>query len=276
MAGSKLRRLFYQRLVPEVLSRPLFQGLNGRLFRIAISGMGVSNHNIERRDELRLLRKLRKTLPADAMIFDVGANCGQYATIAREAFPRAQIISFEPNPAAFAKLQEAAERLGITAVPVGCGSSPGRLEMFDRSTDAGTPFATLVPGVLEQAGMAPERFEVELTTIDRYCEDCGVDRIDLLKIDVEGYETSVLEGASDMLARRAVRLVQLEFNAMNLLSHTTMDDIAALFDGYALHRLLYDGSLLPLDRAPTIRRNLFGFQNIVAVRRDPSGRPRAG
>ena len=272
----KLRRLFYQRLVPEVLSRPLFQGLNGRLFRIAIAGMGVSNHNIERRDELRLLRKLRKILPAEAVIFDVGANSGQYAAIARQAFPQAHITSFEPNPAAFAKLVAAAERLGVTAIAMGCGSSPGRMEMFDRSADAGTPFATLVPGVLEQAGMNPERFEVELTTIDQFCQDHRIDRIDLLKIDVEGYEKSVLEGASGMLARRAVRAVQLEFNAMNLLSHTTMDDIAALFDGYALHRLLYDGSLLPLDRAPTIRRNLFGFQNIVAVRRDPSGRPRAG
>ena len=230
--------------------------------------MGVSNHNIERRDELRLLHKLRKMLPAEAVIFDVGANSGQYATIARQAFPQARITSFEPNPAAFAKLQETAGRLGIQAIAMGCGSTPGKAAMFDRSADAGTPFATLVPGVLEQAGMDPERFEVELTTIDAFCVEQGVDQLDLLKIDVEDFEQSVLEGASDMLARRAVRVVQFEFNAMNLLSHTTMDDLAGLLDGYALHRLLYDGSLLPIDQAPTIRRNLFGFQNIVALRRD--------
>jgi len=268
----KLRSFFYKRLVPEVLSRPMFQRLNRRLFRIAISGMGVSNHNIERRDELRLLHKLRKMLPSDAVILDVGANTGQYATIARKAFPRARIYSFEPNPAAFAKLQEAADRLGIHPIAMGCASTPGRMPMFDRSADAGTPFATLVPGVLERAGMNPARFEVELTTIDRFCEEQGLDEVALLKIDVEGFEKSVLEGAATMLARRRVEVVQLEFNEMNLLSRTTMDDIAALLDGYALHRLLYDGSLLPLDSVPTIRRNLFGFQNIVAVRRE--GHPR--
>jgi FkbM family methyltransferase len=266
---SDLRKLFYRRLVPEALSRPLFQGLNRRLFQIALSGMGVGNHNIERRDERRVLEKLRKLLPAEAVIFDVGANVGQYATIARAAFPKARITSFEPNPAAFAKLQAAAERLGLEVIPMGCGNTVGRVPMFDRSADGGTPFATLVPGVLERTGrFDPARFEVELTTIDQFCEDRGVDQVDLLKIDVEGFEQSVLEGASAMLAGRRIRVIQFEFNEMNLFSRTSMDDIAALLDGYALHRLLYDGSLLEIGSAPAIQRNLFGFQNIVAVRRD--------
>jgi len=269
-ASVNLRKLFYNRLVPEVLSRPLFHPLNRRLFRIAISGMGVGNHNVARRDELRLLHKLRKVLPPDAIILDVGANTGQYATIARKAFPEAQIHSFEPNPAAFAKLRETAERLRIHPIALGCGSAPGTRTMFDRSADSGTPLATLVPGVFEQRGISPVRFEVELTTIDRFCEEWGLDEVDLLKIDVEGFEKSVLEGASNMLAKRKVRFVQLEFNEMNLLSRTTMDDVAALLEGYTLHRLLYDGSLLPIYAIPQLRRNLFSFQNIVAVRREGS------
>ena len=263
-----LRRLFYKRLVPELLSRPMFYRLNRMMFRVAASGVGVGNHNIGRRDELRLLQKLSKTLPAEAIILDVGANSGQYARIARKAFPNAHIYSFEPNPAAFAKLQAAAKDLRINAIALGCANTPGRLPMFDRSADAGTPFATLVPGVLEQAGMNPVRFEVELTTIDLFCAEQGIDHVDLLKIDVEGSEKSVLEGASAMLAQRKVRLVQFEFNEMNLLSRTTMDDIAALLPGYALNRLLYDGSLLSIDSVAPLNRNLFGFQNIVAVRKD--------
>jgi FkbM family methyltransferase len=248
----------------------MFQPLNRRLFRIAASGLGVGNHNIERRDELRLLQKLSKVLPPEAIILDVGANIGQYARIARKAFPEAQIYSFEPNPAAFARLQEAAKRLRIHAIALGCGSTPGTLPMFDRSADAGTPFATLVPGVLEQTGIAPARFEVKLTTIDRFCDEQAIDQVDLLKIDVEGFERSVIEGASTMLAARKVRFVQFEFNEMNLLSRTTMDDIAALLPGYALHRLLYDGSLRSLDSVSPLQKNLFAFQNIVAVRKEGS------
>lgn len=261
-----VRTLITKRLVPEVLSRPVFQRLNRLLFRIAVSGMGVGNHNVERRDELRLLLKLRKVLPPDATILDVGANIGQFARIARAAFPDAQIHSFEPNPAAFAQLQKAAERLKIHPIALGCGSAPGTYAMFDRSADAGTAFATLVPGVLEQKGISPARFDVELTTVDLFCQNHGFDQVDLLKIDVEGFESEVLAGASRMLSERRVRLIQFEFNQMNLLSHTTMDDIASLLAGYALHRVLYNGDLLPLDSASAIQRNLFAFQNIVAVR----------
>ena len=82
-----------------------------------------------------------------------------------------------------------------------------------------------------------------------------------------GLRKSVLE-ARGAARRRGIRVLQFEFNAMNLLSHASMEDFVALLEGYALHRLLYDGSLLPLDAAPTIRRNLFAFQNIVALRRD--------
>ena len=246
----------------------MFYRLNRMMFRVAASGVGVGNHNIERRDELRLLRKLSKILPAEAIILDVGANTGQYARIARKAFPKRTSIRSSPTP----RPSPSCKRL-----PKACGSTPSRSAAQTRpagcrcstgQADAGTPFATLVPGVLEQAGMNPVRFEVELTTIDRFCGEQGLDHVDLLKVDVEGSEKSVLEGASAMLSQRKVRLVQFEFNEMNLLSRTTMDDIAALLPGYALHRLLYDGGLLPIDSISPLNRNLFGFQNIVAVRSD--------
>lgn len=262
----RLRKVFHKRLVPELLSRPMFQPLNRTLFRIAISGLGVGNYDDARRDEQRLLFRLRKILPPEATILDVGANTGQYARMARKAFARARITSFEPNPAAFAQLEEAAELLNLCAVPLACGSTPGQQSMFDRSTDAGSPYATLVPGVLERQGIEPVQFDIEVTTIDNFCEQRGLDEIDLLKIDVEGFERDVLEGAAGMIGRRRIRFLQLEFNEMAVLSHTTMHDITALLPGYRLHRLLYDGSLLPIDGQSRLLRNLFGYQNIVAIR----------
>jgi hypothetical protein len=94
----------------------------------------------------------------------------------------------------------------------------------------------------------------ELTTVDRFCEERRLEHVDFLKIDVEGFERDVLEGASNMLGAGKIRYVQLEFNAMNLLSRTTMDDIKALLPGYRNHRLLYDGGLLPIDKLSPLRR----------------------
>ena len=252
-------------VVARVFSRPLMQPLNGMLFRIAVSGMGVGNYDAAWSDESRMLRKLRRHLPKRPVVLDVGANIGQYSRIAREALPDAQIYSFEPNPASFAKLEARSKTLGIHAVPRGCAATPGKMTLFDSDKESGTGLATLVPGVFERMGVNPARIEVELTTVDRFCEEQELDEIHLLKIDVEGSEKAVLEGGRRMISAHKVRFIQLEFNEMDLLSHTTMEDLGALLPGYRLHRILYDGNLLPIDELPAIRRNLFDYQNIIAV-----------
>jgi hypothetical protein len=52
-------------------------------------------------------------------------------------------------------------------------------------------------------------------TVDQFCAERGVDRLDLLKIDTEGHELEVLEGASQTLQARGVRFVFLEFETLN-------------------------------------------------------------
>jgi FkbM family methyltransferase len=194
----------------------------------------------------------------------VGANWGQYARLARAAFPNAKIYSFEPNPAAFSRLREAAKNLHLEAVPLGCGAQPGFAVLFDADEDSGSETATMVAGTWESQGKSPTPIPIEITSIDAFCEEQGIDRISLLKIDVEGYEKEVLRGASRTIARTDV--IQLEFNEMNLLSRTYLDEIESLLPGFVMHRLLYDGNLVPLASAPPVRRNLFTYQNLVAIR----------
>lgn len=160
--------LVFKRLIPFIFSRPVMQPVNQLLFRIAVSGMGVNNYDGTSRDELRFLRGLARTLPGDITILDVSANEGQYATLARRAFPKATIHSFEPNPAAFERLKGNAERLQIHAVPLGCASESGTMTLFDSSTDAGSGLATFVPGIFESDGVAPVRIEARVTTISEF------------------------------------------------------------------------------------------------------------
>ena len=177
----------------------------------------------------------------------------------------AAIHSFEPNPAAFKRLEANAARLGVHAVPMGCASESGTLTLFDSSADAGSGLATFVPGVFESDGVAPARIEAKVTTVAAYCEAQGISHVGLLKIDVEGLELEVLRGAAAMIDR--IEAVQFEFNELNLFSHSNMADIERLLDGFDLFRILYNGSLLPLRDAPLYRKNIFCYQNIVALRR---------
>lgn len=255
----------FKRMIPVIFSRPAMQPLNRLLFRIAVSGMGINNYDGTSRDERLFLRQLAKKLPAETVILDVGANQGQYAALARAAFPSAAIHSFEPNPAAFDRLRKTAERLKVHAVPKGCADRSGTLTLYDSSTEAGSGLASFVPGIFEFTGIAPARIEATVTTVSEYCAEQGIQRVGLLKIDVEGLELDVLRGAAGMLDR--IDTVQFEFNEMNLFSHSNMADIERLLDGFDLFRVLYDGSLLPLADAPLYRKNIFCYQNIVACRR---------
>ena len=92
-----------------------------------------------------------------------------------------------------------------------CGSSTFRIQAF-------TAASSLLP-VHEKATEywpAPalqlrEEIEVPISTVDQICVELGLDQIDLLKIDVQGYEYQVLEGASELLGRQAARLVYFEY-----------------------------------------------------------------
>jgi hypothetical protein len=61
-------------------------------------------------------------------------------------------------------------------------------------------------------GLAASVEEVPVTTVDRYCEENGIARVDLLKVDAEGFDLAVVQGAGRMLGEAAIRLVLTEFN----------------------------------------------------------------
>ena len=260
-----MSEFIFSRLIPALFSRPLFQPLNRLLFRVASSGMGVNNWNGRSADERRFLLKARDILPPKPVILNVGANEGQFARMARAAFPDATIISFEPNPSSFKKLQKVADELRLVPVPLGCGDTSCRAQMFDVAEGAGSELASVVPGVTASYGEASSVFEIELITIDEYADREGLARIDYLKIDVEGFELSVLKGAEEMIRGRRIAMIQIEFNDAHVLSRTSVEDLQQALPGYGIHRLLYSGDLLPLSGHPAVRRNLYQYQNLIAM-----------
>ncbi len=118
------------------------------------------------------------------------------------------------------------------------------------------------------AGFDAEVRTAEVVTGDAYCRERGIDRIELLKIDVEGGEQRVLRGFEAMLARGAVKLIQFEYGLPNVVSRVFLADLYELFQrhGYAV------GKVLPnhVDFAPYDRSVHEDFRgpNYVAVVRD--------
>jgi FkbM family methyltransferase len=268
VGGVNLRDLIVRRWLPFLLSRPQAQAVNRLLLGIALRGMGVDNHDMSQRDERRLLRRLRKTLPAEPIIFDVGANIGQYASLVLDELPAARLYSFEPNPHAFAKLTARVKSPHFRPANLALGAAPGASVMFDHADTRGSFHGSLVKGVIEAVhGDRAQEIPVEIATVDDVMAAEGLDHIDLLKIDVEGFEADVLRGAQRAIGARRIGVVQFEFNEMNVVSKHFLADFERLLPGYRLHRLLLNGALLDLSDTSYLKRELFGYQNIVALPR---------
>ncbi len=241
--------------------------LSRAILKIGLRGVGVSNFDPSQSDQRRFLLQLENRLRRNPVVFDIGANRGQFAKLVRESIPDARIHAFEPNPHAFADLERAFSRdSNIALVQAAMGAECRKAFLFDYEGGSGSEHASLVEGVIDEIhGGRPERMQVEVATIDSYVAEQEVDWIDLLKIDVEGSEMDVLNGATQTIARDAVHVLQIEFNEMHVLSRTFVRDIMDALPRHRVYRLLRSGELFDLTNERTVLRELYGYQNLIAL-----------
>ena len=169
-------------------------------------------HRIQLVTAYRWFLSLEKDLSRMGMgnlsfVFDVGAHLGQTTLHFRKSFPTASIHSFEPVDENFNKLKlntEGKRRIQINQLAL--GSSRGSVMMETGQSDQAHQVCRN-PEKLPGNGEMPM---VRMETIDSYMKNEEIATIDLLKIDVEGYELEVLDGAKDALERRTVKVILAE------------------------------------------------------------------
>lgn len=176
----------------------------------------ASSSPAARSDELWTAWATRLAVEAPVeTVFDVGANRGQTIKWFRPLFPEATIHAFEPFPAAFDDLVAAtAEDPLVRPVQVALGTTSGEQTLYINSADTTNSLLenSEKTGLYTPANMAIPQGEtrVPMQRLDAYCEQHGVERIDVLKLDVQGYERQVLEGAGQMLHPSRTRGLFLE------------------------------------------------------------------
>jgi FkbM family methyltransferase len=217
-------------------------------------GAGSANLPLEQTGELMLLAHLATCWAEreEIVIIDVGANDGSYAAAARSAFgARAQIHCFEPDPASF----EALERRFASDGSVYChqlalSADQGKARLY--TNRSGSPLGSLHREVFDLiTESATLDYEVDVDTLDRVSDRVAIPCVDLLKLDVEGHELAILQGAQELLARDAIAAVQFEFGSRNLASRSYLRDFVTLLKArYDLFRVTPRG-LTPLHYEPS-------------------------
>ncbi len=198
-----------------------------------------------------------------ALSLDIGANTGFYTLLAAAANPDGRVIAFEPVPRLRERLHQNValngwdHRCAVRAEAV--SAEPGRTQLHVPDQAVPTS-ASLDPAGYR--GLKGQLIDVDITTVDRAVPEDQ--RVDLIKIDVEGFEHTVLAGAERVLVRDRPIIV-LEVNPGG-----PAREIQALLTprGYRFHHLLEDGPRPVAEIVPDERVHCRNFLCVPEERAD--------
>jgi FkbM family methyltransferase len=237
----------------------------------AIRGWKNIDFDINVNGEAALFDRLRPFKPR--VVFDVGANVGDWSTAILKRIPEAVIHAFEIAPATFARLAPNTTSWGnrIIINAIGLSDKEGETTLY-YTPNNDTASSTLSPELTAAANHQVQHVEVmaaPTTTGDIYMRKHGIEHIDVLKIDVEGAELSVLHGFSDAFAAGAIDLVQFEYGMVGLRTRIFLEDFYEFFTahGFAVGKLFPNGvGFKPYE---LIDEDFIGL-NFIACHRDRS------
>jgi len=200
--------------------------------------------------------------PGDSFI-DGGAHFGLFSALAwRAAGGQVRVIAVEPNPGTLPLLRANLERL-----------LPGRFAIEEAAlfSEEGTrPFYPRDPVRSSYSALCPppeggDRIEVACTTLDALRRKHRLDRVDLLKLDLEGAEIDALKGARESVGAGAFPVIMVEFTELNMqrFGRRTADLFGNLeSSGYQVCRFAENG----LRLIPAAYSGPIGYENLFAVR----------
>jgi FkbM family methyltransferase len=216
--------------------------------------------------EGELLRRLGREL---AVVFDVGANVGDWSALVLEASPSAEVHAFEISPPTAERLHARYRDERRVKVNV-CGLSDDDAEVQITHYDE-LPILTSTVSYPHHVTGRP--IAAHVVRGDQYVADAGIEMIDLLKIDAEGAEQRVLAGFDRTIAAARVRAIQFEYGRVSILTHFLLHDVYELLgDDYAIGRITPAGvAFVDYDFA----LETFEDSNWFAVRHGSGDRLRA-
>jgi len=253
-----------------LLNRPSLLWLAKAAYDFALRCNGIcinykGRHGLTVGEEHFLRRHLKGV--RSGIFFDVGANRGSYANYLHMLVPDARVYAFEPHPRSFALLAESARSDNIVVVNRALSDAPSHMKLYDFSDHDGSTQASLSQDAVKLFSPSVVEHAVECTTLDIFMHENGIEKIDFLKVDTEGFDLSVLRGASSALADNRIGVIQFEFIPANIITKVRMRDFMELLHRYRIYRLCLNGSLIPLEPYDVKRCEIYAMQNLIAIAR---------
>ncbi len=226
------------RLYKAFFARKMFYRLNKFLFNLSLRGIGVSfdgENDFVATGEDNFLRKVSAFWGTSPVVLDIGAHTGEYSNLVMKLAPQALLYAFEPSPRAFTQLEKHASKHGYWAIKAGCDDQARVATIYDveNAGDTGSRVASVYPEAITAFWHGKPK---------------------------------VLDGLEATLSKDIIDVIQFEFTVMNVFSKTFCRDFFVRLPQYDFYRML-PCDLVPIGPYSPIFCELFGYQNIVAIRK---------
>ncbi len=222
-----------------------------------------SNPNFEKDGERQIVQRC---ISHSNIVFDVGANQGEWAKLVLKYHPDIELHCFEISMPTYQKLSSQNFPKNVRLNNFGVSSRNGEATLFVFAEGADTNSLYKRSG-LEHWGVKPQEKEevVSLRALDDYCLEKNIRNVDFLKIDVEGHELEVLQGSSLMLRQGRIAIIQFEYSGAYIDARILLKDVFELFKGlpYQFYKIVPMG-VLPVH-AYTQELENFQYSNYLAI-----------
>lgn len=206
--------------------------------------LGYDNCNMYLNGEHLIIKNF---INYNALVFDVGANRGEWSKLVLNENTHVNLYAFEPIPQIHKLLKNNfGNNSNVKTFNLAFSSVHGVCDFYYYSS---TLQSSELSGFYDREilrnsfNLFPNRIQVSIETLDRFCEDQKISRIDFLKIDTEGAEWKILNGSKKLLEEQRIQSIQFEYGGCYLDANSSLEQIFMMLKeyGYIIFRIIPEG-----------------------------------
>jgi FkbM family methyltransferase len=176
------------------------------------------------------------------VVFDVGANTGNWTSSFCSKIPNSTLVMFEPSFTNIEKLKIRYQELNLSPnnimtgkkylIPLALSSFVSEQKLYSDTPGSGLASLTKRDISFHNINHGHHSEIVKITTLDLVTKELGISYIDILKMDVEGHELDVLNGGIELLESSRIGRIQFEFGGCNIDTRTYLKDFYIILEKY--------------------------------------------
>ncbi len=228
-----------------------------------LDNIGFDNSDSKTNGEYSLILQI---IRSGDIVFDVGANKGEWSKNVLLNVSSVNIYSFEPVASVFDVLKDNLSDSEASLHNIAISDSDGKKRFFyyNQNSELST-FYRRASSVEQELDIKPIQVMVQTKTLDLFCKEQLISHIDFLKIDTEGAELDVLQGAVELLQGHKIKTIQFEYGDTYSDVGITLRQVCQLLSsyGYTIFRIFANGLIHIKNWNDSLENNR--YSNYLAV-----------